>query len=108
MLLVLLVLLVKMPRRPFACVALCRKGVHAQAPRGNFLAAASTKLCGTVAVPALQPCSEGIYTLGTPAGNSHHKATAMAQGISPAAAMASFRRFFFPPIAFFCQVIVLL
>ena len=49
----------KMPRRPFACIALCRSGVHAS---------------------------------GTPAGKSHHKATAMAQGIPPAAAMASYRR----------------
>ena len=49
----------QMPRRPFACIALCRYGVHAS---------------------------------GTPAGKSHHKATAMAQGTPPAAAMASYRR----------------
>ena len=49
----------KMPRRPFACIALCCYGVHAS---------------------------------GTPAGKSHHKATAMAQGIPPAAAMACSRR----------------
>ena len=49
----------KMPRRPFACIALCRSSVHAS---------------------------------GTPAGKSHHKATAMAQGIPPAIAMACYRR----------------
>ena len=35
---------------------------------------------------------KGTPTRATPAGKSHHKATAMAQGHPPAAAMASYRR----------------
>ena len=45
-------------------------------------------------LPGLKPSkrSKSPPTRATPAGNSHHKATAMAQGHPPAAAMASYRR----------------
>ena len=76
------------------------KCVHASgASRHSFLAAASSRQLppSFVAPHAKRPTSQANGTPrsptgATPAGKSHHKATAMAQGIPPAAAMASYRR----------------
>ena len=109
----------KMPRRPFACIALCRSGVHASGtPAGKSHHKATAMAQGippaaamasyrrsrlpfdrlqTLKMPrrpfaCIALCRSGVHASGTPAGKSHHKATAMAQGIPPAAAMASYRR----------------
>ena len=109
----------KMPRRPFACIALCRSGVHASGtPAGKSHHKATAMAQGIPAAAAMASyrrsrlpfdrlqtlkmprrpfacialCRSGVHASGTPAGKSHHKATAMAQGIPPAAAMASYRR----------------
>ena len=110
----------KMPRRPFACIALCRSGVHASGtPAGKSHHKATAMAQGippaaamasyrrsrlpfdrlqTLKMPrrpfaCIALCRSGVHASGTPAGKSHHKATAMAQGIPPAAAMASYLPF---------------
>ena len=112
----------KMPRRPFACIALCRSSVHASgAPAGKSHHKATAMAQGippatamacfrrsrlpfdrlqTLKTPKMprRPfacialCRSSVHASGTPAGKSHHKATAMAQGIPPATAMACYRR----------------
>ena len=76
----------KMPQRPFAMLPILRRPV-APSPVAVSLCC-SRRVLGSVQANGTPTSPTGA----TPAGKSHHKATAMAQGIPPAAAMASYRR----------------
>ena len=109
----------KMPRRPFGALSLGRPCLgHARRqkppqghsngsrhpPRPQQWLLIGVQGCRLTGFKRLKPqnappavCLHSALSLGRPClgharGKSHHKATAMAQGIPPAAAMASYRR----------------
>ena len=86
----------KMPRRPFAMLPILRRPV---APSPVAVSRLPVHRAQHAPLPHAQrqlrrqTVPQQAQQAATPAGKSHHKATAMAQGIPAAAAMASYRRF---------------